>query len=90
MVAVAPRMIHNLGPLLLSTTEDTLTLILGTLDVSLQIDNGRWLTPDLTASISSALLEIWVKNARGRSLPLIYVRCSHLAQTRQIQSYSPL
>lgn len=68
MVAVAPRMIQDLGPFLLSTTEDTLTLVLGALDVVLQIDNGRWLTPDLTASISSALLEIWVKNARGRSI----------------------
>jgi hypothetical protein len=64
VIPLTPRIISNLGPLILVTTEDTLILVLDALNVVLELDHGSWLTPELTVPIATALLEIWVKNAR--------------------------
>lgn len=62
----AARIVRDLGPFLLVTSEDTLTLILETLAVILEVDEGKWLTPDLAASLVKASLDVWSKNNKGR------------------------
>ena len=51
------------------TSEDTLSLVLETLAVVIDIDNGKWLTPDLAQSLANAILEVWGKNNKGSSSP---------------------
>jgi hypothetical protein len=46
-------------------SEDTLTLVLETLGVILEVDEGKWLTPDLAASLVEASLDVWSKNNKG-------------------------
>jgi hypothetical protein len=70
----APRIIGDLGPFMLATTEDTLLLVLETMSVCLEIDGGRWLTPDLARSVTSAALQVWGKTNKGPSLhPRAYI-----------------
>jgi hypothetical protein len=47
-------------------SEDTLSLVLETLSVVLEVDESKWLTPDLTFSLVTAVLEIWAKNNKGK------------------------
>lgn len=54
-----------MGPFLLATTEDTLSLVLETMSVVLEVDKGSWLSPDLAQSLVLAVLEIWAKNNKG-------------------------
>ncbi|EJD54369.1 ARM repeat-containing protein [Auricularia subglabra TFB-10046 SS5] len=63
VVAFAPQLVKNLGPFL-AASEDTLSLIVETLVTVLELEDGRWLTPELTAMLSSALLDVWAKNVR--------------------------
>jgi len=47
---------------LLLTTEDTLSLVLSTMSVVLDVDKASWLTTDLANSLVLATLEVWTKN----------------------------
>ncbi|RPD64798.1 ARM repeat-containing protein [Lentinus tigrinus ALCF2SS1-6] len=58
----APRIAKDIGPFLPVTSEDTLTLVLETLAVIVQIDDGKWITEDLARALVSAILEVWMKN----------------------------
>ncbi|KAJ6575462.1 armadillo-type protein [Mycena capillaripes] len=58
----APRIAKDLGPFLLMTSDDTLSLVLETLSVVVQVDKGRWLTIELADSLVHAILEVWTKN----------------------------
>lgn len=59
------RIAKDLGPFLMMTSEDTLTLVLETLSVILQVAKGSWVTPDLADSIVIAMIEVWSKNNKG-------------------------
>ncbi|KAJ7897218.1 armadillo-type protein [Mycena olivaceomarginata] len=58
----APRIAKDLGPFLLITSDDTLSLVLETLSVIVQVDKGSWLTTELADSLVIAILEVWTKN----------------------------
>ncbi|KAJ6520160.1 armadillo-type protein [Mycena sanguinolenta] len=58
----APRIAKDLGPFLLVTSDDTLSLVLETLSVIVQVDKGNWLTTELADSLVLAILEVWTKN----------------------------
>ncbi|KAH7915756.1 armadillo-type protein [Hygrophoropsis aurantiaca] len=63
--AIAPFVSHiaqDLGPFLLLTTEDALSLVLETMSVLLDVEKGKWLTNDLANSLVLAVLEVWAKN----------------------------
>ena len=65
IVSLAPRIIKDLGPFLLVTSEDTLALVLEAINVVVQIDDGKWLEPELARLLSQAVLEVWTKNFKG-------------------------
>ena len=52
------------------TTEDTLSLVLETLSVVVEVDESKWLTPELANSLVLAVLEVWTKNNKGTVWPL--------------------
>ncbi|KAJ7161233.1 armadillo-type protein [Mycena crocata] len=58
----ASRIAKDLGPFLLMTSDDTLSLVLETLSVVVQVDQGSWLTIELADSLVVAILEVWTKN----------------------------
>ncbi|KAG6885829.1 hypothetical protein C0993_009221 [Termitomyces sp. T159_Od127] len=60
--AFAPRVTKGLGPFLFITSEDTLSLVLETLSVILEVEKGKWLTVEMADSLVVALLEVWNKN----------------------------
>jgi hypothetical protein len=62
-----PRIAKDLGPFLLVTSEDTLSLVLDTLSVVVDVGGGSWLPPDLANSIVIAVLDVWAKNNKGES-----------------------
>ncbi|CAA7265862.1 unnamed protein product [Cyclocybe aegerita] len=62
LIPFAPRITQDLGPLLLVASEDTLSLILESLSVVLEVDQGKWLTQELAGSLVTAILEVWNKN----------------------------
>jgi hypothetical protein len=64
----ASRIAQDLGPLLFVASEDTLSLILETLSVVLEVNQGKWLSAELGDSLVSALLEVWSKNNKGSHL----------------------
>ncbi len=47
-----------MGPFLLHTSEDTLSLVLETLSVIVGVDEGKWMTPELADSLVLAILEV--------------------------------
>lgn len=59
------RIAKDLGPFLMMTSEDTLTLVLETLSVILKVAKGSWVTPELADSIVIAMIEVWSKNNKG-------------------------
>ena len=67
-VHMAARIAKDIGPFLPVTSEDTLTLVLETLSVVVQIDEGKWITEDLARALVVAILDVWMKNNKG-SLP---------------------
>jgi importin-9 len=69
----AARIAKNLGPFMLNTSEDTLLLVLETISVGIDIDEGKWLTPDLAHSLAVAILEVWGKTNKGILSPLVSV-----------------
>lgn len=60
-----PRIATDLGPFLAVTSEDTLSLVLETLAVVLDVDKGKWMTQDLANSLVVATLDVWSKNNKG-------------------------
>ncbi|KAK7063933.1 ARM repeat-containing protein [Favolaschia claudopus] len=58
----APRIAKDLGPFLLVTSEETLSLVLETLSVVVGVDKGSWISPDIADSLVLATLEVWTKN----------------------------
>ena len=60
-----PRVAKDLGPFLLLTSEDTLSLVLETLSMVVVTDGSRWLSLDLASSLVHAVLEVWTKNNKG-------------------------
>lgn len=66
LMPVAFRIAKDLGPFLLLTTEDTLSLVLETLSSIMSLGKATWITPELAEQLSTAMLEVWVKNNRGK------------------------
>ncbi|QRV94844.1 importin-9 [Ceratobasidium sp. AG-Ba] len=64
VATMAPQIIHDLAPLLLATAEETLSLILETLNAIIRVEKGKWLSPELAASLTAALLDVWQKNVK--------------------------
>lgn len=64
----ASRITRDLGPFLLSASEDTLSLVLETIAVILEVDQGKWLTVDLATSLVNAALQVWEGNNKGEPL----------------------
>ncbi|EPQ60043.1 ARM repeat-containing protein [Gloeophyllum trabeum ATCC 11539] len=64
IIPFAPRIAADLGPFLLMTSEDTLSLVLDTVSVVLDIDDGKWLSVELASSLTSAVLDVWSKNIK--------------------------
>jgi hypothetical protein len=64
-LAIVPRIIRDLGPFLLETSEDTLSLVLETIMVLCGVGKGSWFTLELAAALTTALLDVWPKNMKG-------------------------
>lgn len=62
--AIIPRIMRDLGPFLLETSEDTLSLVLETLSVLCEVGDGSWFTTDLAGALTTALLDVWPKNIK--------------------------
>lgn len=62
--SLAPRIAKDLGPFLLITSEDTLSLVLEALSVVVEIE-GDWMTPQLAGDLVTAVLDVWTKNVKG-------------------------
>lgn len=65
VLPVVPRIARDIGPFLLQATEDTLSLVLETLSVVVEVDQSKWVTPELANDLVLALLEVWMKNIKG-------------------------
>ena len=76
----AARISQDLVPLLVVASDDTLSLVLETLSVVLEVDQGQWLTPELVQSLVSAVLEVWSKNNKGQTFGMF----KFLSLTRRI------
>lgn len=66
LLPVAFRIAKDLGPFLLVTTEDTLSLVLETLSSVVSVGKGTWITPDLAVQLATAMLQVWVHNNKGQ------------------------
>ncbi|KAF9225273.1 ARM repeat-containing protein [Gyrodon lividus] len=62
LIPFVARISQDLGPFLLLTTEDTLSLVLETMSVVLEVDKASWLTTALANSLVLATLEVWTQN----------------------------
>ncbi|KAH8119757.1 ARM repeat-containing protein [Phellopilus nigrolimitatus] len=62
LLPVAFRIAKDLGPFLLVTNEDTLSLVLETLSSVVDVGKGTWVTPDLAEQMVTAMLQVWVRN----------------------------
>ncbi|KAG5349551.1 hypothetical protein C0989_003209 [Termitomyces sp. Mn162] len=65
LAILAPRVTKGLGPFLYITSEDTLSLVLETLSVVLEVEKAKWLTVEMADSLVLALLEVWNKNNKA-------------------------
>ena len=70
--AIIPRITRDLGPFLLETSEDTLSLVLETISVLCGVEDGSWFTTDLAGALTTALLDVWPKNIKGALRPRFY------------------
>ncbi|KAG8810837.1 hypothetical protein FRC17_002742, partial [Serendipita sp. 399] len=59
---LGPRIIAALAPFMETVTEDSLALVLEALSTVTQVDNGKWLTPELATSIVGVLLKTYARN----------------------------
>ena len=66
MLPFVARIGKDLGPFLLDTSDDGLSLVLETMSVVVQVDDGKWSTTDLAQSLVVALLDVWKKNNKGQ------------------------
>ena len=66
LAPLASRIAKDLGPFLLVTSEDTLTLVLEALSVVVEIE-GDWMTTQLAGDLVTAVLDVWTKNVKGIS-----------------------
>src|SRR5215471_10777010 len=60
-----PRIAKDLAPFLLVASEDTLSLVLETLGVVVDVDDSGWISVDLANSLVLAVLQVWAKNNKG-------------------------
>ena len=77
---LAPRIAKDLGPFLLVTSEDTLSLVLEALSVVVEID-GDWMTPQLAGDLVTAVLDVWTKNVKG-IVPCLIALSSPMTRAR--------
>ena len=59
------RIAHDLGPFLAVTSEDTLSLVLETLSVVVEVNDASWMTEKLAESLVLAVLDVWTKHIKG-------------------------
>lgn len=64
---LGPRIISALAPFVSTVTEDALALVLEGLSAVIEVDEGKWLTPDQVATIVQMLLVTFEKNVNGTS-----------------------
>ncbi|EJD03488.1 ARM repeat-containing protein [Fomitiporia mediterranea MF3/22] len=62
LLPVAFQIAKDLGPFLLVTNEDTLSLVLETLSSVVNVGKGAWISPELAEQLSTAMLRVWVHN----------------------------
>ncbi|KAF8641001.1 hypothetical protein AX17_000646 [Amanita inopinata Kibby_2008] len=60
----ATRIAKDLGPFLLTTSDDTLLLVLETVSSVLEIEDAKWLDAELASSLVQAVLQVWNKNIK--------------------------
>ena len=65
MMLFAPRIANDLGPFLAVTSEDTLSLVLETLSVVVEVNDACWMTEKLAESLVLAVLDVWTKHIKG-------------------------
>jgi hypothetical protein len=70
---LGPRIISALAPFVSTVTEDALALVLEGLSAVIEVDEGKWLTPDQVATIVQMLLVTFEKNVNGVSNTTISV-----------------
>ena len=87
-VHMATRIAKDIGPFPPVTSEDTLTLVLETLAVVVQIDDGKWITEDLARALVVAILDVWMKNNKGMLCIMLHAQLPNLCR-RQIPFSSP-
>jgi importin-9 len=66
LLPFVPQIARILGPFLLSTTEDTLSLVVEALSVVVEVNDSKWMSPELAGSLTGAILEVWKQNNKGR------------------------
>lgn len=83
LTPLGPRISKALGPFLLVTSEDTLSLVLEALSVVVEIE-GEWMTPDLANDIVGAVLDVWMKNIKGKILRPREISLTDCVQIRSL------
>ncbi|KAF8870248.1 ARM repeat-containing protein [Mucidula mucida] len=66
------RIARDMGPFIMQTSEDTLSLVLETLSVIVAVDKGTWMTSDLAHALVHAILDVWAKNNKDPILLSIF------------------
>jgi importin-9 len=61
----AVRLVRDLGHFLLTTSEDTLVLVLETISSMFLVNVAKWLDTDLAKSLVVAILQVWNRNNKG-------------------------
>ena len=82
LVPFAFRITKDLGPFLLATTEDTLSLVLETLSSVLDIGKSSWVTAELAEQIVAATLQVWINNNKGEYISQCF--CNTYTHYREI------
>ncbi|CCA73674.1 related to KAP114-Member of the karyopherin-beta family, nuclear import [Serendipita indica DSM 11827] len=60
---MGPRIVAALSPFMTSVTEDSLALVLEALSTVVQVDGGKWLTPELATQVVQLMLQTYARNA---------------------------
>lgn len=68
-----PRVVAALAPFMGSATEDSLGVVLEALSTVIQVDTGRWLTPELATTVVGMMLASYEKNINGIALISFFV-----------------
>ncbi|KIY73361.1 ARM repeat-containing protein [Cylindrobasidium torrendii FP15055 ss-10] len=72
LVPYMARIAKDMGPFILHTSEDTLSLVLETLSVIVSVDKARWITPELAHDLVQAVLQVWASNVKDPILLSIF------------------